>query len=403
MINVKTILRKKRLSNGEYPICLRVTKDRKTKYFKTLFNASADEWNSNVGKFNKRNENYLQNNRLLHKFQDRALQVLGELKIEQDDFTLNDFEQRYRVHSNPIQNNVFIFWDEIIGEMITAGRIGNAKVNKDTSNSVKKFLGGHTRLTFKDINPTLLNKYEVFLRSRGGSDGGIGVRMRAIRAIFNFAIERKLVKEQFYPFKIYKVSKLKGKGLKRALSIEQVKKIVHLDLKKYPLLTNSRNFFVFSFYTRGMNFADMMKLEWNAVDDDKIVYTRSKTKGNFMIKILPPVQEILDFYYEYSVGTKYVFPILLKDDMTPLQLENRKHKTLQRYNKDLKEIARICEINKNLSSYVARHSFANCLKQKGVATDVISESMGHQNLAITQAYLKELDSSVLDEASALLL
>jgi site-specific recombinase XerD len=73
------------------------------------------------------------------------------------------------------------------------------------------------------------------------------------------------------------------------------------------------------------------------------------------------------------------------------------------YNKELKEIAKICGIDKQLSSYVARHSYANCLKQKGVATDVISESMGHQNLAVTQAYLKELDSSVLDEASELLL
>lgn len=87
----------------------------------------------------------------------------------------------------------------------------------------------------------------------------------------------------------------------------------------------------------------------------------------------------------------------------PPQLENRKSKTLKKFNKDLKEIARICDIDKNISSYVARHSFANCLKQKGVATDIISESMGHQNLAITQAYLKELDSTVLDEASALLL
>ena len=152
-----------------------------------------------------------------------------------------------------------------------------------------------------------------------------------------------------------------------------------------------------------MNFADMMKLEWNAVDDDKICYTRSKTKGNFMVKILPPVREILNFYHKYSLDTKYVFPILLKDDLTPSQLENRKHKTLQRYNKDLKEIAQICGIDKNISSYVARHSFANCLKQKGVATDIISESMGHQNLAVTQAYLKELDGAVLDKASELLL
>lgn len=402
MINVKTVLRKKRLSNGRYPICLRVTQDRKTKYFKTIFNSSEDEWNINAGKFNKRNANYIQNNRLLHKFQDRALQILGELNLEKEDFTLTDFESRYRVDSNPVQNDIFIFWNEIIGEMVSAGRTGNAKVNKDTSDSVKKFLKTN-RLPFEEITPTFLNKYEVFLRSRGGSDGGIGVRMRAIRALYNFAIERKIVKEKYYPFKTYKVSKLKGKGIKKALTLEEVLKIRDLDLKKYPLLKNSRNYFIFSFYTRGMNFADMMKLEWKEIDENTIYYTRSKTKGNFMIKILTPVQEILDFYQKNSLGTKYVFPILLKDDLTPSQLENRKHKTLQRYNKDLKEIAQICGIPKPLSSYVARHSFANCLKQKGVATDIISESMGHQNLAITQAYLKELESSLLDDAAELLL
>ncbi|WP_445733795.1 tyrosine-type recombinase/integrase [Mariniflexile sp.] len=83
-------------------------------------------------------------------------------------------------------------------------------------------------------------------------------------------------------------------------------------------------------------------------------------------------------------------------------MENRKHKTLQRYNKELKEIAEICGIDKTLTSYVARHSFANCLKQKGVATDIISESMGHQNLSITQTYLKEFDNSVLDKAIEIL-
>lgn len=402
MINVKTILRKKQLSNGKYPICLRITKDRKSKYFKTIFDASEIEWDSNIGKFNKRNENYIQNNRLLHKFQDRALRVIGELKIEREDFTLEDFEKRYRVDSNPIQSNVFTFWEEIIGEMIDAGRTGNARANRDTYNSLKMF-NRSTNLTFKHITPSYLNKYEVFLRSRGGTDGGIGVRMRAIRALYNFAINRNIIKSDFYPFKAYKLSKLKGKGAKRALSFDEVQQIVKMNLPDYPTLRNTRNYFVFSFYTRGMNFTDMMKLEWNDIKDNRIFYIRSKTKGNFILKVLPPVQEILDYYRENSRGTKYVFPLLLREDMTPTQIENRKSKTLKKYNKDLKEIARICEIDKNISSYVARHSFANCLKQKGVATDVISESMGHQNLAITQAYLKELDSSVLDEASELLL
>lgn len=402
MSTVKTVLRKTKLADGSYPIALRVSKDRKSKYFQTIFRAFPNEWNQTTGSFTSRNSNCTQNNRLLLKFKDRALKILTDLEMEKSDFTLSDFENRFRVVSNPVHQNVFYFWDEIIGEMISAGRTGNARANKDTFNSLHKF-HKTTKLTFKEITPSFLNKYEVFLRSRGGSDGGIGVRMRAIRALYNFAIERKIAKEELYPFRTYKVSKLKGKSLKKALTMEEVLKIRNLDLKKYPLLTDSRNYFIFSFYTRGMNFADMMKLEWKEVDQHKIYYTRSKTKGNFMIKVLPPVSEILDFYREFSLDTKYVFPILLKDNLTPSQLENRKHKTLQRYNKDLKEIAKICGIDKPLSSYVARHSFANCLKQKGVATDVISESMGHQNLAITQAYLKELDSSVLDDASELLL
>lgn len=401
MINIKIVLRKKRLTNGNFPVCLRVTKNRKTKYFKTIFSAEEDEWNTNAGKFNKRNTNYLQYNRLLIKFQDRALQIFGELTIDSDDFTLEDFERIYRVSSNPVQNNVFTFWDEIIEEMTVAGRIGNARVNREAYKSIKKFHGS-TNLIFKNITPTFLNKFEVYMRARGGTDGGIGVPMRALRALYNFAIERNMVKEEYYPFKIYKISKLKGKGLKKSLTMEQVRKIVSLDLEKHPWLTNSRNYFVFSFYTRGMNFADMMKLEWKQVDDDKIYYTRSKTKGTFIIKIVSPVQDILKFYKEQKRDTKYVLPILLHDNLTPSQVANRKHKVLQRYNLQLKEIAEICEINKTLSSYVARHSFANCLKQKGIATDIISESLGHQNLAVTQAYLKELDSSILDEAVELL-
>jgi len=402
MINVKIVLRKKRLSSNLYPVCLRVTKDRKSKYFKTLFNASEKEWNSLSGKFTKANSNYLQNNRLLLKFQDRALKILTELELEKEDFLLEDFEKRFRVESNPVQSNVFLFWKEIVDEMNSAGRTGNARANRDSSNSLKNFTKS-TQLTFKEVTPSFLEKYEVFLRSRGGHDGGIGVRMRAIRALYNRAINRNIVKADFYPFRIYKLSKLKGKGLKKALSIEQMHSIVNMDIANYPQLLHSRNYFVFSFYSRGMNFADIMKLEWNDIKDDRIYYTRSKTKGNFIVKILPPVREIFDYYQANSRGTKYVFPILLRNDLNPNQLENRKSKALKKFNKDLKVIASICNIDKIVSSYVARHSFANCLKQKGVPTDVISESMGHQDITTTKAYLKELDSGIIDEANELLL
>ena len=402
MISFKTVLRKKKLSTGKYPIYLRITKERKSIFFRTPYTSLEKEWDSKQGKFNKHAMNFLNKNRLLLKFIDQATNVVTDLQQERGYYTLFDIEKALRIGSNPMSGSIFVFWDEIISEMEKAGRTGNARINRDTSKSFRKY-NKNKVLYFDMVTPVYLEKYEAYLRSRNGTDGGISIQMRTFRALFNTAIKRGLIKQDIYPFKIYKISKLKGKGLKKALSLDDVHKIIKLDLSSHPRLINARNYFVFSFYTRGMNFADMMKLQWKNVIDDKIYYTRSKTRTNFQIKILPPVQEILNYYRNMISNTSYVFPILLRDEMTPAQLENRKKKTLKQYNKDLKEVAALCGINKSVSSYVARHSYANSLKQKGISTDIISESMGHQNIAITQAYLKELDNSLIDEAMEVLL
>ena len=402
MASIKTVLRKKAFSDGTFPVCLRVTKNRKTKYFYTIFRSTELEWNYSSGCFNSKNSNYIQNNRLLLKFKDRALKVYSDLQMEKEYFNLDDFSKRFRVDNNPENDYVFPFWEEIISEMKLAGRMGNATMYEETMKSIKQFCK-FKKIRFQEITNTFLNKYEAWLRSRGGTDGGISIKQRTLRALYNKAIERNIIKDTNHPFKTYKISKLKGQGIKKALDFDQVTKIINFDTSQYPHLEDAKNYFVFSFYTRGMNYTDMMVLKWQDVDATTISYIRNKTKGRFVITILPPVQEILNYYKQHSLPTKYVFPILLKDGLTPAQIDNRKKKTLAKYNRDLKEIASLCGINKSLSSYVARHSFANCLKQKGVATDVIGESLGHKDLTTTQVYLKELGSTVLDDAAALLL
>ncbi|MDT0642773.1 site-specific integrase [Zunongwangia sp. F363] len=400
MASIKTILRKTSLRNGKYPVLLRVTKDRKSKFFGTPFEANLNEWDSKLGRFNKKFTQQLKSNRLIGKFEDRALEVISELEMNQDFYTLNDFERKFRIQSNPEASNIFSFWQEQIDEFKAAGRMSNAAIYHHTKNSMQKF-AKQKSLHFYEVTPTFLDKYEVYLRNKGGTGGGIGVKMRAIRAIFNVAIKRGIIDEKFYPFKHYKISKLKGKAIKKALNIEEVHNLQNLDLSDKPHLINSRNYFIFSFYTRGMNFADMMRLKWSNVSGDRIHYTRAKTKGNFIIKIMPPVKEILDYYRKTK--RPYIFPILLRENLTPTQLNDRKRKTLSKFNKDLKELASLAGIDKPLTSYVARHSFANCLKQKGAGTDIISESLGHQDVKTTKVYLKELDTAILDEASELLL
>ena len=353
MISIKTVLKKKKLLTGKYPIFLRITMNRKSIYFRTPYTSFEKEWDANQGMFNVKATDHLHKNRLLLKFMDRATSVVTELEQEKGYYTLEEVEGALRLTTNPNTKMFYPFWDEIIAEQKLAGRTGNARIHSEVQTSVKRFHGGK-ELTFLKITPEFLEKYEAWLRSRGGTGGGIGVKMRCIRALFNTAIRRGLIKNNLYPFRVYKVSRLKSSGVKKALSLDDIQKIANIDLSEYPTLIDYRNYFVFSFYTRGMNFADMMLLEWNDITDDRIYYIRSKTKSKFQIKILPPAQKIIEYYKAQNRGTKYVFPILLQDKMTFSHLENRKRKMLKRYNRRLKEIGELCQISKPMSSYVAR-------------------------------------------------
>jgi integrase len=145
-----------------------------------------------------------------------------------------------------------------------------------------------------------------------------------------------------------------------------------------------------------MNFKDMMHLKWSDIQNNRIHYTRSKTKGKFNIEILDNAQKILDYYREQKRPTNYVFPILLSENLTPQQIDNRKQKVLRRYNLKLKEIAKLVNIDTRLSSYVARHSFATILKMSGTSIEKISEMMGHADVSITMSYLKEFSNEDLD-------
>ncbi|WP_185969003.1 site-specific integrase [Carboxylicivirga sp. M1479] len=402
MISIKPYLKTKQLSTGKYPIYLRLTHNRKSILYRTPYSAYKNEWDGKQGKFTSKSGDYLEKNKLLLKLQERITSIITKLEQEKGYSTIEEIDRKLKLQANSGNKNLLMFMLEIIDEQKVSGRTGNARVNADTLTSLKKYCG-KKELVFTMITPEFLEKYEVWLRSNGGTDGGIGVKMRCIRAVFNTAIKRGQITGNLYPFNLYKVSKLKSTGIKKALNLSDIHKIEKIDLTQYPTLIDTRNQFIFSFYTRGMNFADMMTLKWQDISNDRIYYKRAKTKRNFQIKILPPAKKILNFYRKKKSETGYVFPILLEENMTPSHLENRKKKTLKRYNRRLKELGEVCKIKQPLTSYVARHSYANCLKQKGVATDIISESMGHQNIAITQAYLKELDNSLVDDAMEVLL
>jgi integrase len=92
---------------------------------------------------------------------------------------------------------------------------------------------------------------------------------------------------------------------------------------------------------------------------------------------------------------EFLFPILrLKsfgDYTNYLSLEqykNLKHATIV-YNRHLKKVQDVCDIETNLSSHISRHTFTNLLLQmSGVNLYDVSLSLGHSNIKITEQYLR---------------
>ncbi len=401
MASIKILLRDKATKDGMFPIVLKIIKDRRPKVISLGMECLKKDWDEANSQLKKSHPNYIQRNRVLLKLKEKALKVIDGFNIEEVDFTLTQFEDSFRGKKDS-NISVRLFWEDKITDLNKAGRTGNARAYLDTMNSFFKFAKNY-QLKFRDINVEMLDKYETHLRATGSKDGGIGVRMRELRALYNDAIKRGIVDEKLYPFKTYKVSKLKGSGIKKALTKTEIKKIIDFDELKYPHLAESKKLFLFSYFTSGMNFFDIMKLRWSNIQNGRIIYTRSKTKRNFSVKILEPVRIILEEYKNQNLTTDYVFPILLKEGLTPIQIENRKAKKLKKFNSDLKKLAKILGIESKVTSYVARHSYATNLKESGVSIDMISQSMGHQNVGITTAYLKDFDNNIIDDANEKLL
>ncbi len=397
MATIKLYQRKKQLNNDLYPIVLRVTHLRKKNIISLNFKCRQEDWNPQKEEFRKSLPNFRNQNLLLHSIKTKAEQIIRNYEFQEIDFDFNQFKNDLFHYKRKSEKSIFDFWKQHIDSLKVSNRVGTQQYYTDCMNSFFKFVKNPT-ITFNEIDYNLLKQYENYLRGRNCVLNGIAVRMRGVRAIYNEAIKKGIANQKDYPFKKYKISKLKSTTDKRALTFEEIVKINNLDLTNYPHLIDSKNYFLFSYHAQGMNFYDMLLLEWKDVFHDAIVYIRNKTKTRFVIKRRKNMNRILEYYQKHSLGTKYVFPLLLQNNLTPSQIANRKHKTLSKYNKDLKEIASLCKIDKKLTSYVARHSFATNLKYKGISTDIISEAMGHKNLSITQAYLKDFENTVIDDA-----
>lgn len=382
----------KTLKTGEHPVMLRITYDRKQVYYSLKFSGKPDNWNAEAGRFKRNKEANIK----LNAYENKAHKIFKDLERDDIDFTFDRFKKHFNPSAKP--NYVFPFIENVIKDLMDEKRIGTARTYIDTLNRLKSFRNKKD-LTFHDVDYSFLMGFKKHL-AKTNRPNSIGIYFRTLRAIYNRAIKEGKIKRELYPFIDVEIPS--EKPMKRALNSNQLTALKSYKAEPGSRMWHSLNFFLFSYYCRGMNFADMAKLTWDKLKDDRIFYRREKTKrkkgsSSMDIKITATIAEILA---NYSANDHYIFPIL-SPGLSPLTEKNRFKTRLKKVNADLQAIAKDIKDNgvdmpEDVTFYWARHSFATILKRSGVDTAKIKESLGHESEKTTQAYLDSFEREQLD-------
>ncbi len=402
-VTTAIILDTRRIRKDEtYPVKLRLTYQRKRQYYNISYFLTEEDFAKVMG---AKPRNGYKDLRL--KFADiekDAIKLIESLPV----FNFDLFKKRFFDKTD--YSDLFEAFKNHIKDLVKAGQVGTASTYTSTQTSFRQFYKKKT-LPFTSITPKLLREYETYMRVEGRSVTTISMYIRCVRRLFNLAIQSGDVKGEYYPFGdadngLYEVPE--GRNVKKALSKQDVKKII-----TFPTLEGSpeqfyRDIWTFSYLSNGMNLADIFRLKYKNIDSDTIVFVRHKTSHNrkpvpILVEKLPELKEIIEKWgNKPATPENYVFNILT-GKLTPAQEMAKIKQATKLLNKYIGRIAKKAGINGKVTSYTARHSFATVLKLEGENVAYISEALGHSNLKTTENYLKSFDRQARKNAAKKLL
>lgn len=317
----------------------------------------------------------------------RLEKAVRTLEMEHRRFTADDVIAMF--HKKTRESSLFSFMHGVIAQLKQLGKVRTSETYTATLKSFMAFRKEQD-VPLDGISSDLMLLYEAHLKGRDVSMNTISFYMRNLRAVYNRAVEKGLT-PQNNPFR--HVYTGVDKTVKRAIPIKTIKALKELDLSMKPSLDFARDMFMFSFYTRGMSFVDMAYLRKTDLQNGILTYRRRKTGQQLTIKWEKCMEEIIDKNPKNE--TDFLLPVIKKQGNERRQYDNALHLV----NYHLKDLSAMLKLQRPLTMYVARHSWASAAKAKNIPLSVISEGMGHDSEATTQIYLASLETSVVDKAN----
>lgn len=394
MTSIKIKFRPSTVDGKEGGIYFQIIHNRVVRQLNTEYKVFAEEWNAESESIvikGCRSNFLLGIQERLSWDATRLEKIVRSLEIERRRFTADDIISMF--HKLTKESSLFTFMHGVIAQLKQLGKIRTSETYTATLKSFMAFRESQD-VPLDGISSDMMLLYEAHLKTRDVSMNTISFYMRNLRAVYNRAVEKGLT-PQNKPFR--HVYTGVDKTIKRAIPIKEIKALKELDLSLKPSLDFARDMFMFSFYTRGMSFIDMAYLKKSDLQNGILTYRRRKTGQQLTIKWEKCMEDIVSKYPKNQ--TDYLLPIIKETLNERRQYDNALHLV----NYHLKGLSSMLKLQRPLTMYVARHSWASAAKAKNVPLSVISEGMGHDSEATTQIYLASLETSVIDKANKMIL
>jgi integrase len=379
---------------GKCPLSLKVTYNRKRRYYSTEYALTAEEFEKVMVEKPKGVFKEIAND--LRKEEAKAVDIIRQLPM----FTFEAFEKRFISNMGADDTLKNAYAVKIQG-LKDNSRVGTSTTYECAIASLEKFQPG---TTFAQVTQNFLHKYETWMAAKGNSKTTVSIYVRTLRSIFNDAITEGLISKELYPFGRRKYEVPAGRNIKKALSIEEIALIFNYEAAPGSEEL-ARDYWLFLYLANGMNVKDMALLTYGNIKGDYIEYQRAKTRNTkrdyepIQVYLLPQLQHIIKKHGGKKKGTEdYVFPILEKNFTAERQNEVIKLK-VRFINDWMKKIAKELGIEKEVTTYFARHSFATVLKRSGLSKEFIGDSLGHSSDSTTERYLGSFEDERKKEAA----
>ena len=381
----------KKKENGKVPLQARITLDGEKVKFSLKAEVSENLWDPKAGRVTGQTKEALQLNRYLEGVKGQLISHYRNLSESNEVVTatmLRDALLGYDVKNDTLLTVFEEFNDR--QEKLIGIDIAQSTFNKFdlTFRRLKEFLKVKLRksdILLCQIDRNFVMDFEAYLKTEYKLDTNSSEKlMRILKRITTMCFKNgQMQRDPFCDHKLRKVKKDRG-----YLTKTELESIIAYK-PECKRLEKVRDIFLFCCFT-GFDYSTTAALvDKNIVVDDNgskwIATHRIKTKIPSKVKLLNIPLAIIE-KYDLKRDANYLLPVM----------SNAK------YNLYLKELASACGIEKNVTSHLARHTFATTVTYaNGVSIESISKMLGHTKISTTQIYARIIDKTISDEMDKL--